>query len=306
VDAYSVITPAHNEAANLPRLAAALDAQTVTPTQWIIVENGSTDDTARVAKALEAQYEWAQALSIPGSSTPIRGGPIVEALRAGLASLDSRPPIVVSVDADVTMEPPYFESLLARFAADPQLGIASGAAWERVDGVWRQRHVTGDTVWGATRAYRWECLCDVQPLEPRLAWDGIDGARARARGWRTRTFADIRFFHHRKEGERDSSPFSSWVEVGRSCHYMAYRLPYLLARTIHHVRRDRAAIGILWGFCVSAARRERQLDDAQARAAIRAGQRLRDIPQRRREALGKNAPDGVVGPDASPEDFSGR
>lgn len=288
--AYSVITPAHNEAANLPRLAAALDAQTVAPGQWVIVENGSTDDTLEVAKSLEEQYTWVLALSIPGGDSPIRGAPIVESLQAGLASLDPRPPIVVNVDADVTMDASYFETLLDRFAADPRLGIASGAAWEVADGVWRQRHVTGDSVWGATRAYRWECLCDVQPLEPRFAWDGIDEAKARARGWNTRTFTDIGFFHHRTEGERDSSRLASWIEVGRSCHYMAYRLPYLLARTVHHVRRDPAAVGILWGFAISALLRNPQLNDPQARAAIRAGQRIRDLPRRRREALGKRAP----------------
>ena len=92
------------------------------------------------------------------------------------------PDVVVNVDADVTMEPDYFERLLEALERDPSLGIASGSAWEPHDGVWRQRFViTGGTVWGATRAYRWACLQDVLPLEERHGWDGIDQLKARAR-----------------------------------------------------------------------------------------------------------------------------
>ena len=47
--------------------------------------------------------------------------------------------------------------------------------------------MTGSTVWGATRAYRWECLQRVLPLEERLGWDGIDEFKANALGWRTET-----------------------------------------------------------------------------------------------------------------------
>ena len=50
------------------------------------------------------------------------------------------------------------------------------------DGRWRERHLTGSTVWGATRAYRRACLDDGLPFEERLGWDGIDEFKANARG----------------------------------------------------------------------------------------------------------------------------
>ena len=43
---YAVVTPAHNEAAHLGQLADAMRAQTISPAEWVIVDNGSTDDTA--------------------------------------------------------------------------------------------------------------------------------------------------------------------------------------------------------------------------------------------------------------------
>ena len=46
---YAVITPARNEADNLPRLAESLRSQSVPPLVWLIVDNGSTDATADIA-----------------------------------------------------------------------------------------------------------------------------------------------------------------------------------------------------------------------------------------------------------------
>ena len=206
---YSVITPARNEAATLPRLAAALRRQTRLPQEWVIVENGSSDGTVAVAERIQAEVGWARLLVVPDGAPRERGAPIVKAIHAGVEALETQPDIVVNVDADVTMGEDYFERLVQGFETNSALGIASGSAWELVDdGAWSQRFVTGGTVWGATRAYRWRCLQDVLPLERRHGWDGIDQLKARSRGWETQTFTELPFRHHRKEGTHDGS---SWL-----------------------------------------------------------------------------------------------
>jgi glycosyltransferase involved in cell wall biosynthesis len=283
---YSIITPARNEADALPRLAGALRLQTQLPARWVIAENGSSDQTVAAAKKIVADCEWARLLVLSEGGPRERGAPIVRALHAGLDSLDLEPDVVINVDADVTMEPDYFERLLVEFAQDPSLGIASGSAWELRDGVWRQRFVTGGTVWGATRAYRWACLQDVLPLEERHGWDGIDQLKARARGWKTRTFTDLSFRHHRTEGQHDRSTWAHWLANGDTTHFMAYRPWYLLVRTLHHMRRDPAAFALLLGYASAALRRSPRLADPRAREVLRRDQRFRNILHRRREALG--------------------
>ena len=184
------------------------------------------------------------------------------------------------------MEDDYFERLLATFEREPSLGIASGSAWELSDGVWSQRFVTGGTVWGATRAYRRPCLTSVLPLEERHGWDGIDQLKARARGWETKTLTDLPFRHHRVEGSEDGSSWAHWLANGDTAYFMGYRAWYLVARTLHRARRDPAAIGLIAGYAVAAARRSPRLEDPQARAVLRGDQSLRRILRRRREALG--------------------
>ena len=186
---YAVITPARDEASSLPRLAQSLAGQTVLPTRWLIVDNGSTDGTLAIAEELAREHGWIEVLTMPGTDRPVRGGAVVRAFHFGLEALSEPTEIVVNLNADISFESDYFARLLGEFAADPELGMASGSCYEEVDGEWRQRHVTGTTVWGAARAYRRACLDDVLPLEERMALGRHrrdEGAR-RAAGTRRRS-----------------------------------------------------------------------------------------------------------------------
>jgi glycosyltransferase involved in cell wall biosynthesis len=282
-----VITPVRDEADNLPRLAASLAEQTVPPRIWLVVDNGSRDGTDEVLRALARRHAWVRPLAVPGAEAAQRGAPIVRALHAAIDVLREDPPdFVVNVDADVSMDSDYFVRLLERFDRDPRLGIASGSAFELEDGEWRQRYVTGSTVWGASRAFRWACLQDVLPFEERVAWDGIDEFKANARGWRTQAFEDISFLHHRREGERDGA-WRARRHQGHAAYYVGYRPWYLVLRALFNARRDPAAIAMVAGYLGALLRREPRSQDAEARAYIRRQQSVRTLRLRTLEATGR-------------------
>ncbi|MDX6440005.1 MAG: dolichol-phosphate mannosyltransferase [Gaiellaceae bacterium] len=284
---YTVITPARDEADNIPRLAESLLAQSVLPERWLVVDNGSHDRTREIVEAQHAASPWIQLLVTEGENSAVRGRPIVRALHRAFEELPDPPDIVVNVDADISFDADFFERLLAAFERDPALGIASGTCYELEADGWRERHVTGSTVWGATRAYRWECLRQVLPLEERLGWDGIDEFKANALGWSTETLKHLPFRHHRKEGERDGGQFRARAAQGRSAWYMGYRPWYLVLRALHNARRDRAALGLVWGYAAAALSRDARMSDPAARAYLRRQQSLRHLPARLRESRGR-------------------
>jgi glycosyltransferase involved in cell wall biosynthesis len=284
---YAVVTPARNEADNLRRLAGCMDAQTARPSTWLIVDNGSTDDTLEVARELAAERNWARVVVVAGEALPTRGGPVARAFSAGVDQLEDTPDLVIKVDADVSFSEDYFEQLVARFAADPGLGIAGGTCYELEDGEWKPRFVTGNRVRGASRAYRWRCYQDVLPLENRPGWDGIDEMRAAARGWRSASFGELAFFHHRLVGRRDQSRWRRLFEVGRAAHYTGYRPTYLVLRSLFKARREPAALALVGGYVTAAVRREPRSEDETAREYLRRQQSLRVVPIRAREALGR-------------------
>lgn len=285
---YAVLTPARNEAARLPRLARSLAEQTVPPALWLILENGSSDDTLAVAATLERTYPFARVFQVPASPTrPVRGGPIVRAMHAGIEQLrDGGYDFVMKVDADITWDAHYAERLLTEFANDPSLGVASGSCFEEHDGEWRQQHMTGGMVWCAARAYRARCLQDVTPFEERFGWDGIDIAKARLRGWRTHTFTDLPFWHHRTEGERDGTPSASWINQGRGCYFLGYRPSYVALRALGRARREPRALSMIWGYLSEALKRGPRYHDREVVEFLRKEQRARHLLQRARESVG--------------------
>jgi biofilm PGA synthesis N-glycosyltransferase PgaC len=286
--AYAIVTPARNEAANLSRLARSILRQSVRPLWWLVVDNGSTDGTSEIAKALAAEHDWVRLITIPGERTPTRGAPAVRAFEAGLRALDAPVAYLANHDADITVPPGYFAGLMDAFESDPTLGIVGGVCYERQKGRWRPRVVTGTTVWGGSRMYRWDCLTDVMPLEQRLGWDGMAEAKANMSGWTTRLLPDLPFLHHRPEGSRDGE-WAARVAQGRSAHYMGYRSWYLALRACRHAIRTPSGLGLIWGYALAELHREQPCPDPRIREYVRQQQHPAHLPTRLCEAIGRRA-----------------
>lgn len=282
---YAVVTPARDEALNLRRLAESLGRQSTRPRLWVIVDDGSQDDTPTVVAELEFKHDWVRAAAGRPRPGIERGGPVVRAFQIGLEFLaDVSVDVVVKIDADVTFDVDYHSRLLGVFADDSRLGIASGVAWEFEEGEWVPRSSTGDSVWGAARAYRRECLDAVLPLEECMGWDGIDTYKAAAAGWSTRTIEGLPFYHHRAEGERDGARWKAWAAQGRASYFMGYRFPYLLIRSAHRAREERAALVMVPAYLAAWFRRSKRCTDKTVRTMIRDEQSLRRLPLLVREA----------------------
>ncbi len=292
---YALVSPVKNESEGLPVLAASIAAQTLLPSRWVVVDTGSTDDTREVVRALAAEHPWISLVEAPQETVATSyadmgyHGIITRAFEYGVKSLDVVPDVVVKLDADLSFEPDHFERLLAAFAAEPKLGIASGHCTELDDGTWTARHNTGSSVWGAARGYRREILEHVLPLEPSMGWDGIDELKVHVRGWTTRTLDDLPFRHHRPEGARDGNRFTPWTARGRGSHYMGYRSWYLVLRALHHARKEPHALAMIWGFGAARAGRAPVCSDAEVRAELRRSQTVRELRSRRRDAIGAGA-----------------
>ena len=149
--------------------------------------------------------------------------------------------------------------------------------------------MTGTTVWGASRAYRWDCLQEILPFEERVAWDGVDEFKANARGWRTMAFEELRSaitgarasatgpgVH---DGIRDTPRTTSDIAPGTSS----------CGRSGTHVAsRPRSAM--IAGYASAAIRREARSSDERARAYLRSQQSIRALRSRAREAAGHRGP----------------
>ena len=127
-----------------------------------------------------------------------------------------------------------------------------------------------------------------------MGWDGVDEFRANARGWHTRTFKDLPFRHHRREGERDGAKHRARLAQGRAARYIGYRLWYLSLRALWHARKEPAALAMIWGYLDAAIKREPRLatrTPARTSAASRACACCRAAPPRPSAAGAASRPD---------------
>ena len=213
--AYGVVTTVRDDAVNLERLGRCLIAQSRLPLSWLIVDQGSTDASARVGKDFARRHDWVEVVTSPGPARPTRGAPIAEAFELGVAALPASVEIVVRIDADVSMDEEFCARLVHLFESDDTLGIASGSRWELEKGVWRRRFVVGPSVEAQCRAYRRACLTAVLPLDKHRGWDGVDVVQAELLGWGTLVAGDLGFRHHRAIGARDGSRLRAWPGKAR-------------------------------------------------------------------------------------------
>jgi hypothetical protein len=130
----SLIIPAFNEAdrldAGFARLGAAIESGAIVPeqTQFIVVDDGSNDQTSARATALFSAFPHASVLRLPNN----RGKGA--AVRAGVAVATA--PIIAFADADMAIDPDQTPTFLAALdQADIAIGsrAATGAHADRPD-----------------------------------------------------------------------------------------------------------------------------------------------------------------------------
>lgn len=276
--AYVIISPVRDEEAYLRYAAESIVSQTVLPREWVIVDDGSEDRTAAIAEAYARAYPWIRVLRRPLGSLPGRGPKVVAAFRGGydcLACGDYE--FLAKVDGDVSLPSTYFEDLFRAFRAQPRLGIASGTGYEDRGGRTCRIRISADCAIGAVRTYRRACYETINGLDHSWGWDGIDQLRAEMAGWRTTSFRNITFFHHRAEGLR-SGRLRNYVQQGRTAYVMGYHPLFTLARAAYRMFDHPyvvAGVAVSWGYFSSWACRRERLADESLRAYLRRKQVMR-------------------------------
>ena len=239
-----LVTPARNEAAFIEKTIRSMIDQTVQPVRWVIVNDGSTDATAAIARRYAAVHDWIEVVDMPEHRDRSFAAKVhcFDAGYAKVKALDHE--IVGNVDADISFDRDHLEFLLGRFADDPELGVAGTIFREDgyssdSDSFEGQHHVAGQC-----QLFRRRCFEDIGGYVPHRAGgiDWIAVTTARMKGWKTRSFREKSFFHHRSLGTAERGQVASAFSYGEKDYYLgghplwemsriAYRMvkrPYLV------------------------------------------------------------------------------
>ena len=206
---YVLVTPVHNEERYIGRMIESIASQTVPPSHWIIVDDGSTDGTPGIVSAYAQRYGFIELICL--STKPDRKPGGESAIEQAMKFAEAYPyDFLARFDADLEFRPDYIETILDQFARDNKLGIAGGGLYIERNGKLVLEKVPRYHVRGGLKMYRRKCLQDVGQLHTGMGWDTIDEVFAWKYGWKTRSFPENRVIHKRPTGEGLSAKAISW------------------------------------------------------------------------------------------------
>jgi biofilm PGA synthesis N-glycosyltransferase PgaC len=251
---YVLVTPARNEAAFIEKTIQSMVRQTLPPLKWVIVEDGSTDNTAEIIGRYLGQCPWMEMVQMPQRRDRSFAGK-VQAFNAGFERVkDLDFDVIGNLDADISFDADHFEFLMRKFANDSTLGVAGTVFKEEgyssdTDSFEGHTHVSGQC-----QLFRRECWEEIGGYIPHRA-GGIDWMAvitARMKGWKTESFRGKYFFHHRPLGTAERGTLASSFSYGEKDYYMGghpvwemFRVAYRTTKKPYFV--DGIALGA--GFC---------------------------------------------------------
>lgn len=198
---YILVSPVKDEEKYIEETIRSVIAQTIKPSKWVIVDDGSSDATPAIIDSYRRKHGWIEVLRIDRSSPRSPGSPVINAFNHGydLVKHDDFD-FVVKLDCDLRFAPDYFERLLKEFEKDPMLGIASGIYLEDHGKGWLPVEMPPYHTAGACKFMRKECFSQIGGFIVAKGWDTVDEIRAQMRGWSTRHFKELTMHHLKNEG----------------------------------------------------------------------------------------------------------
>lgn len=261
---YAIITAVRDEAKYIGSTIHCVAQQRVRPTEWIIVDDGSKDNTGLIIDRYASRYPWIRATHRMDRGFRKSGSGVIEAFHDGYNLLSSPDwDFIVKLDGDLSFDDDYFEKLFARFQANPKLGIVGGSVYHIVNGAPHIEEGPHFHVRGATKVYRRECWEAIGGLREAPGWDIVDEVHANMLGWMTESVPDIHVIHHRFTGTAEGL-WKDMVKGGRACHFSGYHPLFMIAKCIYRLTRPPyviGALGMIWGFLTGYLKRLPRVDN---------------------------------------------
>jgi poly-beta-1,6-N-acetyl-D-glucosamine synthase len=253
---YVLITPARNEETFIEKTIQTVIQQTVLPAKWVIVNDGSTDATSSIVRRYLADHPWIELVDLPVRRERNFAAKVF-AFNAGQERVQNLEyEVIGNLDGDVSLEKDQFEFLQNEFRKDPRLGVAGtifreeGGYSSETDSFEGQNHVSGQC-----QLFRRQCFEEIGGYRPNKA-GGIDWmavTTARMMGWKTRSFRERSFFHHRTLGTAERGRLASSFSYGEKDYYLGghpvwemFRVAYRMTKRPYLVDGIALGAGYIW------------------------------------------------------------
>jgi len=253
---YLLVSPCRNEADFMKQTLDSVVAQSIQPKLWVIVDDGSTDETPAILADYASRYPFIKIVTRTNRGHRSVGPGVIEAFYAGFESVDSSQfDFICKLDLDLIMPPRYFEILIQRMNENPRIGTCSGKPYyvDKNSGNLISEGCGDENSIGASKFYRRQCFEQIGGFVRQVMWDGIDGHRCRQLGWIAISWdePDLRFTHLRPMGSSQQNIFVGRMRHGFGQYFMGTGIIYMLASAVYRMARPPYVTGglaMFWGY----------------------------------------------------------
>jgi poly-beta-1,6-N-acetyl-D-glucosamine synthase len=276
---YVLISPCRDEAACLRETLDSVINQSIRPAKWIIVDDGSTDNTPQVLAEYQAKHDWIDVVTRSDRGQRSVGPGVVDAFYAGYDRINPDDyDYLCKLDLDLRLPPRYFETLIDRMTENPRIATCSGKAYIEQNGQLINERHGDDMSLGMTKFYRMSCFKAIGGFVREVMWDGIDCHRCRMNGWIACSWdeAQLRFVHLRPMGSSQHGVLVGRMRHGYGQYFMGTGPLFMAASAVSRMNQKPYVLGslaILWGWLKSAIQRKPRYDDVEFRNFLRRYQR---------------------------------
>ncbi len=244
----TVVIPIFNEELFLEKSVMSLLSQTYAAKEVVLVDDGSTDNSLAIAKALSENFPSVSLFTSSNQSKHEPGKKVIQAFYRGFDSLRFSWDIICKFDADIIVPPNYLETVVSAFSTQPDLGMFSGILTVEKDGAWKPESVSASNhVRGPIKAYSKKCFKAINGLQPALGWDTLDELLAQYHGFLVKTDQHLLVKHLRHTGKGYSS--SAAFSKGAVFYQLGYGLFLGLIASIKWSYTQRGSLlSATWGF----------------------------------------------------------
>ena len=268
---YLLVSPCRNEAEYMKLTLNSVVSQTVKPDLWVIVDDGSTDETPKILNDYANRYSFIQVITREDRGHRSVGPGVIEAFYYGYDQVDvSQFDFVCKFDLDLDLPERYFEILIQRMNDNPRIGTCSGKAYfkDKKSGELISEKCGDEMSVGMTKFYRRTCFEEIDGFVRQVMWDGIDCHKCRQLGWIAVSWdePELQFIHLRPMGSSQQGIFTGRMRHGFGQYFMGTGLLYMTASSVFRMLHPPYFLGgfaMLWGYIKSMLLRKPRFEDTE-------------------------------------------
>ncbi len=239
---YVLVTPCKNEAKHLGRVIESVVRQEFKPLLWVIVNDGSTDNSLSIIKKYSSKFKWIKFISLEGGARDLNSR-YAEVCRSGFSFLENysrKKPLKYSfvglMDADIVLDKNYFKGIVSRMQEDRSIGVASGGVFYYNKGVLEYEYRHESHPRGAARLWRKNVFWETGGFADSPAPDTVSNIKIRMKGWKLKQFRDLKAVQVRKTSSAQGL-WKGYASMGAANHYLHVNFFLALLKSAKHFFR---------------------------------------------------------------------